>query len=81
MPSLTIRNLPDDLLERLRNAAAERRRSINAQALEWLSRASRQEHSAADCDRVLREVGQTRARLRPRRGDSTRLIRAMRDRR
>ena len=40
MPSLTIRNIPEKLIQRIREAAAEERRSVNAQVLYWLERAA-----------------------------------------
>lgn len=39
MPSLTLKNLPAELLERLRERAEEERRSLNQQAIHILERA------------------------------------------
>lgn len=36
MPILTIRNVPDDLYQRLKASAAERRRSLNSEVVECL---------------------------------------------
>lgn len=38
MPSLTIKGIPDDLLERLRHSAEEHRRSLNSEVLYRLER-------------------------------------------
>jgi plasmid stability protein len=39
MPALTLKSIPDDLLQRLRNAARIHRRSLNSEVLELLDRA------------------------------------------
>ncbi len=38
MPSLTLRSIPEDLLEQLRESAAEHRRSLNSEVLVRLER-------------------------------------------
>ncbi len=38
MPSLTIKSIPDDLLNRLRDSAEEHRRSLNSEVLHRLER-------------------------------------------
>jgi len=38
MPSLTIKSIPDDLLNRLRDSADEHRRSLNSEVLHRLER-------------------------------------------
>ena len=38
MPSLTLKGLPEDLYERLKQAAVENRRSINREAIVCLER-------------------------------------------
>jgi plasmid stability protein len=38
MPSLTIKSMPDDLLNRLRDSANEHRRSLNSEVLHRLER-------------------------------------------
>jgi len=38
MTSLTIKGIPDDLLERLRESAAEHRRSLNSEVIHRLER-------------------------------------------
>ena len=42
MPSLTLKNLPDELLESLRETAKEERRSLTAQAIRYLEEAERE---------------------------------------
>jgi antitoxin FitA len=39
MPALTIKNIPDDLFEQLKNKAALHRRSINSEVLVYLEQA------------------------------------------
>ena len=39
MPSLTLKKIPDDVMERLRNLAEQERRSLNQQAILLLERA------------------------------------------
>lgn len=79
MPSLTIRDLPEDVLYRLRRAAAEQRRSLNAQAIHWLADASRREWSRHDWAEVLDDLREGRSGLRRQRRESAELIRRMRD--
>lgn len=79
MPSLTIRDLPDDVWRRLRRAAAEQHRSLNAQAIHWLAEASRREWSREDWAEVLEDMREGRRGLRRQRKDSGALIRQMRD--
>lgn len=79
MPSLTIRDLPDDVMLRLRRAAAEQHRSLNAQAIHWLAQASRQERSRAEWVELLAEAKRSRERIPRQPGDSADLIRRMRD--
>ena len=39
MPTLTVKNIPDELYERLKRSAAEHRRSINSEILVCIERA------------------------------------------
>jgi len=79
MPSLTIRDLPEDVMLRLRRAAAEQHRSLNSQAIHWLAQASRREWSRSDWDELLKEVKAARERIPYQSVDSADLIREMRD--
>ena len=84
MPSLTIRNIPEDVLERLRHAAAEERRSVNAQTVQWLERASRQWVSRKKNDALIERIDSLRERIRQTHGpggDSARTLREMRQQR
>lgn len=40
MPSLTVKGIPERLLDRLRRRAADHRRSLNAEVIECLERAA-----------------------------------------
>jgi hypothetical protein len=42
MPSLTIRDIPETLLRRMRRAAQVERRSLNSQAVQWLEQSAKQ---------------------------------------
>ena len=42
MSSLTIRNIPDGVLEKMRRAAKTEQRSVNSQALRWLEQSAKQ---------------------------------------
>ena len=81
MVALTIRNIPDHVIERLRDAAGKERRSVNQQAIYWLGRAA---GLAVDRERVrglLDEIEANREEMAAAGGggsDSTELIRKMR---
>ena len=79
MPSLTIRALPEDVMLRLRRAAAEQHRSLNSQAIHWLTQASRRERSRTEWAELLREVKAARERIPYQSVDSADLIREIRD--
>jgi plasmid stability protein len=79
MASLTIRDVPDDVLDRLRRVAAEQRRSVNAQAIQWLEDASRRQWNRGEWDDLLEDLRKGRRGLRSQRSDSAQLIRRMRD--
>mgnify|MGYP001039313611 CR=1 FL=1 len=84
MASLTIRKIPEEVLEGVRRAAAEARRSINAQVIYWLEEAARRRATAQDRDQLLARIRSTREAMRRRYGtgtDSGVLIRQMRDER
>ena len=83
MPSLTIRNIPDRVLERLRRVAAEEKRSVNAQALQWLEAGARRPGSP-EWEEVFDRIRSTRKAILRRHGrgtDVTGIIREMRDER
>jgi plasmid stability protein len=58
MPSITVKNIPDDLYERLRRAAGANRRSINSEIIVCLERQLRSR--AVDPERVLARAGTLR---------------------
>jgi plasmid stability protein len=62
MATLTIRNLPDDLYERLRKRAAENKRSMEAEARELMARAL---PSKANVDEAIRRMQALIERLPP----------------
>jgi plasmid stability protein len=84
MSSLTIRDIPEPLMEKLRAAAAETRRSVNAQAVRWFEQAARDWLSRKERAELLAEIRDSRrsaARHRKRGHNSVALIRRMRDER
>ena len=56
MASLTIRNIPDDVMEKLRKTATEENRSLNAQVLHWLAVSARRELSQSEGEELYRKI-------------------------
>jgi hypothetical protein len=84
MPSLTVRDIPRDVMQQLRRVAKEERRSVNAQVLLWLQQAGRQSLSLQERTRVVSRIRALRKAIFRRRGlgpDSAEMIRQMRDER
>ena len=84
MPSLTVRNIPEVVMEQLRDAARAQQRSINAQAEYWLQMEGRRWGSLASRTRLLQEIRASRKATFRRHGlgsDSAVIIRRMRDER
>ncbi len=63
MPSLTIRNIPEELLQRLRDEAKGQRRSINQEALTWLESQAVRMPSFEERQKRLEEAERRRKRL------------------
>ena len=83
MASLTVRNIPDNLLKTMRRAAREQHRSLNSQALEWLEQGARQQQSRTESSALMESIRINREAMYREFGsdsDSVRLIRAMRGR-
>jgi hypothetical protein len=81
MPSLTIREIPEPLMDKLREAASEGRRSLNAQAVRWFEHAARQWMNERDRAQLLEDIRASRratVRRHGRGGDSVPIIRRMR---
>lgn len=84
MPSMTVRDIPKDIMQRLRKAAAEQRRSINAQAVCWLEKGAREWMGSEEQKELLRRIKASREATYQRHGllsDSTEIIRQMRENR
>ena len=82
MASLTVRNIPESVLKRLRQAARESRRSVNAQAITWLEEAAQRWNSPRDWDQLLKRIRSRREAIYRRHGmgsDSAAIIREMRN--
>jgi len=83
MPSLTIREIPEEVLKKMRRAAKEQRRSLNSQALEWLEQSADQWRRGTDLRDLLESIGTARESISRKYGrgtDSVELVRAMRQR-
>ena len=65
MPTITLKNVPDDLHQRLKASAERNRRSMNSEALVCLERAltphtqRRADEAIAEAEEVNRDVGKT----------------------
>lgn len=62
MPALTIKGIPDELLERLRRSAEANRRSLNAEVIHRLERAVTD--PVTDPEAFLARVRETRAGMK-----------------
>ena len=62
MATLTIKNLPDSLYRRLKEKAAEHRRSLNSEAILAVERAVA-DLAAAEPDEIIASLRRARARL------------------
>ncbi len=83
MPSLTIREIPEDVLKKMRRAAKEQHRSLNSQALEWLEHSAKQWRRRTELHDLLESIRVTRESVYQRYGrgtDSVDLVRVMRQR-
>ena len=81
MASLTIRNIPEEVMKRLRQAATEEHRSINSQAVQWLEQGAGQWMSPRGRAKLVRDIQSLREAIARRHGpgsDSTEIIRRMR---
>ena len=82
MASLTVRNIPEDVMEALRDAAQAQQRSVNAQALHWLEHGAREQPTQTELNRLFRKIRASREAIYRRYGlgsDSAKIIRDMRD--
>lgn len=87
MSTLHVRNIPDDLYEQIKQAAAKDNRSISAQVIDLLQLAIRQTEGAHQQEKVLHEIHRRRLKYETAahaKGyeypDATELIRQDRDR-
>ena len=84
MPSLTIRDIPEDVMEWLRRTAKEEKRSVNSQALQWFEEAAGNRARREGMSKIVQEIEASSKESYRRHGlgsDSTKLIRQMRDER
>jgi plasmid stability protein len=83
MPSLTIREIPEEVLRKMRRAAKEQNRSLNSQALEWLEHCAKQWRRRMELQDLLESIRATRECVYQQYGrgtDSVDLVRVMRQR-
>ena len=69
MPTLTIRNLPDDVHDALRRQAAEHRRSMEAEARDVLQTAVTRRPTEAERAKAIAELQAMGAEVRAKRGE------------
>ncbi len=66
MKTMTIRNVPDELREKLKAEATRNRRSVNQEVLVWLEAAGRLGgKKPADVEEELREIRELRRGIEP----------------
>jgi hypothetical protein len=83
MPSLTIRNIPVGILEKMRRAAKTEQRSVNSQALRWLEQSAKQWSTVDLLPELLDDIRAVRESIYRRHGrgtDSAQLTRILRRR-
>ena len=83
MASLTIRDIPEPVLRRMRQAAKVERRSLNSQAIHWLESGAAHFEDAKDLHRVVAAIRERRETMFRRHGmgiDSVELVRRTRRR-
>ena len=83
MPSLTIRDIPETLLQRMRRAARAERRSLNSQAVQWLEQSASHwipEHKRRELMQAIQSEREAIYRRHGAGTDSVELIRKMRRR-
>lgn len=84
MASLTVRDISEEVMQKLREAAAEERRSVNGQVIHWLEEAARRRMSLEERERLFSDIRTLREETLRRHGmgsDSAKVIRRMRDER
>jgi hypothetical protein len=83
MPSLTIRNIPAGVLEKMRRASKTEQRSVNSQAIRWLEQSAKQWSAQDLLPELLEDIRAARESIyrRHRRGtNSAQLTRILRRR-
>lgn len=83
MPSLTIRDIPEDLMSQVRATAAAENRSVNAQVIYWLGKAAQDHGSAEPRSALFERIRSRREALRTAgtSTDSVSVIRQLREER
>jgi hypothetical protein len=71
MSSLTIRNIPDRVLEKMRRAAKTEQRSVNSQALRWLEQSAKQWSTQDLLPELLEDIRAVRESIYRRHGRGT----------
>ena len=81
MGRLTVKDIPEEVVKKLKQAAAEEHRSVNCQAIHWLEQSARRWMSFEDRTGLIRRIESLRKTIAQRHGpasDSTKIIRRMR---
>jgi plasmid stability protein len=71
MPSLTIRNIPAGILEKMRRAAKTEQRSVNSQAIRWLEQSAKQWSAQDLLPELLEDIRAARESIYRRHGRGT----------
>lgn len=79
MPTLYVRNVPDDLHRRVRRRATRKHRSMGTEVIELLEEALKSDDIREQRARVLRDIARSRESL-PKSSNSLQLLREDRDR-
>jgi hypothetical protein len=82
MPSLTVRNIPEEDYTELQQEARENRRSVNAELLRAIAERAEARRRRRQADRAMRELDRLRERISrkyPNAPESVKLIREIRD--
>ncbi len=69
MATLHVRNVPDELHERIRSLASARRRSLSAQVITMLENSVREERHRPTFSEVLERIRRRRLKHPPKKGD------------
>ena len=65
MATITLKNVPEDLYEQLKEAAARNRRSLNQEAIFRLAESKAEPHRSRDVPQLIEKIRRFNAKLPP----------------